>query len=143
VNGVEWLEKMQHSEAARANIPLELQVTLPLPGKNGTRTAECWYYRLELQPDGPYVFSPERYVLWDVDAMDILAMQAMPPQPLGSGMDVLTKAHREREDAYLNVAFTEFLNGGESDRVRDEGEWIAAAPQAMREWLSKELKEED
>lgn len=142
MNGIEWLNKMLNNEQARENIPLELQATLPLPKKNEHGKVKCWYYRIENQPDGIQIFSPERYVIWDITTMQILSAEVMRPQPLGSGIDILTKAHRELEDKYLSGTFTEFLNGAKMDYECVVDEWIACAPQALRQWLSESLKEE-
>lgn len=143
MNGTEWMEKLLTCDSARQRIPLELQATLPLPGRQGAHSAECWYYRMECRSAGPLIYSPERYVLWDIQTMTILKLDVMSPKCLGSGADVLTRAHREKEDAFLNGVFTEFLQNGESMMKLGEvtNNWLAAAPQEMREWLRNILKE--
>ena len=140
MKGTEWMENLLGCEAARRNIPLGFQATPPLPGRRGAHTAECWYYRLECQSDGPQVYSPERYVLWNTETMEILSMASMAPVCLGSGADVLTEAHRRQEDAFLDGPFTDFLNDGSAAEITDR--WLGAAPQAMRRWLENAVKEE-
>lgn len=140
MNGSEWMENLLGCEQTRQNIPLAFQVTLPLPGRHGAHTAECWYYRLECQSDGPQLYSPERYVLWNIETMEIVSMTSMLPVHLGSGKDVLTETYRRQEDAFLDGPFTDFLNNGSVADVTRH--WLAAAPQAMRPWLENALKEE-
>lgn len=144
MNGTEWMEELLACKAARQHIPLGLEATLPLPGRRGEHSAECWYYRMECHPDGPRIYSPERYVLWDVRTMDILALDTMTPECLGSGADVLTRAHREKEDAFLNGTFTDYLKSGEGaiELAAMTNDWLAAAPQGMREWLRGALRKE-
>lgn len=142
MNGAEWMENLLSCEQARRNIPLALQATAPLPGRHGAHTVECWYYRLECQHDGPKVYSPERYALWNADTMEILSMASMEPVCLGSGADLLTEAHRRREDAFLDGPFTDFLNSAGVMQAQIADSWLEAAPQAMRRWLENALKED-
>lgn len=142
MNGAEWMEQLLECEPARRRIPLGLQATLPLPGRKGGHSAECWYYRLECRPDGVRLYSPERYVLWDVRTMEIRKMESMEPVCLGAGTDLLTRAHREKEDAYLNGVLSDYLSDGKAAAEEHEviDRWLEAAPQEMREWLSNALK---
>lgn len=140
MKGTQWMENLLGCDAARKNIPLGFQATLPLPGRHGTHTVECWYYRLECLPDGLQVCSPERYVLWNTETMEIVSMTSMVPVHLGSCTDVLTEAHRRQEDAFLDGPFTDFLNDGSTTGITRP--WLAAAPQAMRPWLENALKGE-
>ncbi len=142
MNGAEWMERLLNCEQARKQIPLGLQATLALPGRKGGHTAECWYYRMDVGADGLQVYSPERYALWDVRTMKMLAGRTMTASLLGSGADLLTKAHREREDTFLNGLLTSFLNGRAIDQAETTDAWLAAAPQALRSWLEDELKGE-
>lgn len=143
MKGTEWMENLLGCDQARENIPLALQATLPLPGRKGAHTAECWYYRLECHGDGPLIYSPARYVLWNADTLEILSTASLVPVPLGSGADVLTETHRRREDAFLDGPFTDFLSGANPQREAITKDWLAAAPQAMRQWLYNALKEEE
>lgn len=142
MSGSEWMESLLTCEQARSSIPLELQATLPLPGRHGAHTLECWYYRIECQPDGPVVYSPERYAIWDSNELRILSMTSMVPIYLGPCKDILTKEHREREDAYLNGLFIDCINGSpaEFDDIMDE--WLSSAPLALRKWLNDAIMKE-
>lgn len=142
MNGMLWTDNLLRCEQARRNLPLELQATLPLPGRRGEHTVECWYYRLDSRSGEPKLCSPERYVLWDVRAMEMLDMKRLLPTPLGSGADLLTKAQREQEDAFLKGPLTDFLNGRVVEQNEITSAWLAAAPQAMKQWLHEAIKEE-
>ena len=111
MKGTEWMENLLGCEAARRNIPLGFQATLPLPGRRGAHTAECWYYRLECQSDGPQVYSPERYVLWNTETMEILSMASMAPVCLGSG----------RRTPFWTGRLRIFSTTGASRRSRTDG----------------------
>lgn len=142
MNGVEWMERLMDCPQARRRIPLELQMTIPLPGRRAEHTVECWYYRLETDPAGNVnLDSPELYVLWDSRTMEILNMESMKPERLGSGKDLLTREHREKEDAFLNGAFTTYLETGAVQAEEALKEWLEAAPQEMREWFQHFVKE--
>lgn len=141
MNGLTWMDKLLKCEQARKNLPLELQATIPLPGRRGEHTAECWYYRLECQPSGLKIYSPERYVLWNVKTMEIQEMKCMEAVLLGSGADLMTKMHREQEDVFLKGPFTDFLNGESAEQDEITSAWLAAMPQEMRQWIRKALKE--
>lgn len=139
MNGEILMERLLYCDEAMERLPLELQVTLPLPGI-ADRTVECWYYRLDCGGSDVKLYSPARHAVWNADTMTILCMEAMEPALLGSGADVLTPAHRQREDAYLNGPLTAFLGQDTRDGVAES--WLGAAPEALRAWLRDAIKEE-
>lgn len=142
MSGIEWMNNLLKCEQARRKLPLGLQATLPLPGRRGENTVECWYYRLDSSSGEPTLYSPERYVLWEAKAMKMLDMKSLQPTLLGSGADLLTRTHREKEDAFLEGALTDFLNGSIVNQDEMAGAWLNAAPQAMKQWLYEAIQEE-
>lgn len=138
MNGEMLMEKLLNCEETRRRIPLELQATLPLPCAGEGHTVVCWYYRLDSR-GGMRIYSPALRVQWDADELSIVHMQTLPMEELGSAMDLLDKAQREREDAYLNGPLTEYLTKGHADNL--ESAWLDAAPSSLRPWLNKALEE--
>ena len=139
MSGAELMQKLIECDQARRSIPLQLQATLPLPGRRGRGTAECWYYHLACNSEGVTLYSPACYALWDISRLEILEIRRMKAAPLGDARDVLTREHRDREDAYLDSIAQEDV-GGDMREGRLE-QWLAAAPGAMRSWLEREIKE--
>lgn len=139
MNGAELMQKLLECDQARSRIPLQLQATLPLVGRRGKGTAECWYYRLTCGQAGVTVDSPARYVLWDIRKLEILEIKALEPTPLGDAQELLTREHREKEDACL-AGMTEELLEGELEKAQLDA-WLEAAPGLMREWLKNDIKE--
>ena len=138
MSGEEWMHSLKACAEAQRRIPLELQASLPLPGRKGQGTAECWYYHLACGADGVEIYSPERYALWDLSRMQILALNALKPEPMGDGGDLLTREHRQREDRYLEK-FAAWQAGGQAKENAQDiaSEWLAAMPQALRGWMQK------
>lgn len=139
MNGTEWMKTLRETPDARGKLPLELREALPLPGRKGPNTVEYWYYRLPCTAQGPQLYSPERYVLWDADAMKILQMEQMEPMFLGTAMELVDAEQCRREKAYLDGIFTDFLNGIPADQDEITAEWLKAQPKALRQWLRENL----
>lgn len=136
MSGEELMERIICSEQAAGQIPLGLQAGLPLPGRRGAGTAECWYYRMQFTPAGMTVYSPAFRAVWDVRTMDILELSRMDSRPLGGAQDVLSGEHRRRENAYLEQLDAACPACSE-EIVKS---WIAAAPEALQPWLEDEMK---
>ena len=144
MSGEEWMHSLKACAEAQRRIPLELQASLPLPGRKGQGTAECWYYHLACGADGVEIYSPERYALWDLSRMQILALNALKPEPMGDGGDLLTREHRQREDRYLEKFAAWQAGGHAKENAQDiASEWLAAMPQALRGWMQKTLEGEN
>lgn len=141
MNGLTWMDEVLRCPDARKRIPLSLTATLPLPGRQGKDTAECWYYRLERRNDGPWLMSPELHVVWDAGSLTIVRTTNLAPRPLGPADDVLTQDFRRREDDFLQGPFTAFLQGEEMQNDW-QAEWIETLPQALKAWIDNELKED-
>lgn len=139
MNGAELMQKLIECDQARRNIPLQFQATLPLPGRRGRGTAECWYYHLACNSEGVTLYSPACYVLWDVSRLEILDIRRMQASPLGDAREVLSREQREREDAYLASLAREDVEGDMQEGRLEQ--WLAAAPRAMKDWLEHEIKE--
>lgn len=77
-------------------------------------------------------------------AMQILALNALKPEPMGDGGDLLTREHRQREDRYLEK-FAAWQAGGQAKENAQDiaSEWLAAMPQALRGWMQKTLEGEN
>lgn len=139
MNGAELMQRLIGCDQARRSIPLQLQATLPLPGRRGRGTAECWYYHLACNSEGVTLYSPACYALWDISRLEILEIRRMKAAPLGDAREMLSREQREREDAYLESLSQEDVEG-EMQEGRME-QWLAAAPRAMKDWLEREIKE--
>ena len=145
----ECMKEMKTGEAARRSIPLQLQVSLPLMGRRGNTTAECWYYRLQTTSEGIQIWSPAIYALWDLNSMTILEKEMLHAQLLGEAGDILTPEHRAKEDSYLTgidedradtAAKTAISREREDERIR---QWLEAAPEVLRPWLAEAVAEHD
>ena len=139
MNGAELMQQLMQCDQARRSIPLQLQVTLPLPGRRGRGTAECWYYHLACDGTGVELCSPACYVLWDTARLEILDLRRMEASPLGDAREMLNREQRAREDAYLDSISQEEIEG-EMQEGRLE-QWLAAMPGGMRSWLERDIKE--
>ena len=82
--------------------------------------------------------------MWDLSRMQILALNALKPEPRGDGGDWLTREHRQREDRYLEK-FAAWQAGGQAKENAQDiaSEWLAAMPQALRGWMQKTLEGEN
>lgn len=139
MNGTELMQKLLDCDPARRSIPLQLQATLPLVGRRARGTAECWYYHLACDAAGITLDSPACYVLWDTSKLEILEIRRMQAAPLGDARELLTREHREREDAYLaSLSEDDIENDIQPGRLE---QWLDTAPAVMRGWLKNDIKE--
>ena len=131
MNAYELRKELRRCPAAREAIPLELQMSLPLLGRKGKNSAECWYFRIQVDRNGLQLYSPALYVLWNIENMTMTKLEKLDARPLGSGEDMLQKGFRTLEEAYLEV----------SGNAKTEA-WIAAAPKALQQWYRTALAAE-
>ena len=128
MNAYELRKELRRCPAAREAIPLELQMSLPLLGRKGKNSAECWYFRIQVDRNGLQLYSPALYVLWNIEDMTMTKLEKLDARPLGSGEDMLQKGFRTLEEAYLEV----------SGNAKTEA-WIAAAPKGLQQWYRSAL----
>ena len=136
MNGEKLMQSLISNEQARGNIPLQLQMSLPLPIEGNKGAVRCWYYRVSNTPSGVQVYTPARCVIWDVREMRIREMNTLTAEVAGEGSDILTRDHREAEDAYLKKLGA-WMSSDDAAMTEIREHFLAAAPRALRAWYEK------